>query len=613
MDLDALARMNESITHRGPDEAGSYHDPGRVGLAMRRLSIIDLAGGRQPIANEDGSVRIVFNGEIYNFRQLRRELVGLGHTFRTQTDTEAILHGYEAWGDAVVERLRGMFTFAIWDQRAGRLFAARDRVGIKQLFFSEADGQLVFGSEIKALLTHPAVGRALSLPALNQYLAYLYVPEPATLFEGIHELRAGHTLVVSDGKLETKPYWKLRYDVVADLSESDAVAGLRRELEEAVRIRLVADVPLGAFLSGGIDSATMVALMARHSDRVKTFSIGYSGGGDSFDERVYARELADRYATDHTEFEMSPDIRDLVPRLVRAFDHPCANSTAVPTWFLCEETRRHVTVALSGLGGDEVAGGYERYRGALLGERLAWLPEPLVRHLIRPLAAALPDPKSGRQWAQRLKRFTASLSLPFDARYFEFICHLNREAREALLTDRVRDAISPDEPREIYEGYVREVADADALHRALYADLKLYLPGDLLTLMDRVSMAHSLEVRVPFLDHEVLEYAATISPTLKVRGMRLKHVLKEVARELLPESFIDRRKMGFSAPLAVWFRGELRGWVEEVLAPAELAHAGVFRPEAVRALLDRHFDRTENLDNQIWALIAFTVWHREHF
>ncbi len=613
IDLSALSAMNASITHRGPDEDGSHHEVGRVGLAMRRLSIIDLSGGRQPISNEDETIWIVFNGEIYNFRELRRELVDRGHRFRTEADTEVIVHAYEEWGDACVSRLRGMFAFAIWDAPKRRLFAARDRVGIKQLFYTEVAGQLIFGSEVKAVLAHPSVARSLNLAAVNQYLAYLYVPEPSTLFEGIRELRAGHTLVVEEGRTEIRPYWSLRYRVDASMTEADAVAGMRRELEEAVRVRLVADVPLGAFLSGGIDSATMVALMARHTDRVKTFSIGYSSGGESFDERVYARELAERYETEHTEFEMSPDIRDLVPRLVRAFDHPCANSTAVPTWFLCEETRAHVTVALSGLGGDEVAGGYERYRGALLGERLSWLPEPLVRGLIRPLAACLPDPKSGRQWAQRLKRFTASLSLPFDTRYFELICHQNRASREALLTARAREAIASEEPRHIYERYVAEVAEADALHRALYADLKLYLPGDLLTLMDRVSMAHSLEVRVPFLDHQLLEYAATVPAHFKVRGMRLKHVLKEVGRDLLPDGFINRRKMGFSAPLAVWFRGALRSYVEEVLAPAELARADVFQPEAVRNILDRHFSRSENLDNQIWALIAFTVWHREYF
>jgi asparagine synthase (glutamine-hydrolysing) len=612
IDAAQLAAMNDSIVHRGPDSDGSFIQPGAVGLAMRRLSIIDVAGGDQPIGNEDGSIQIVFNGEIYNFAALRSELEGLGHRFQTHSDTEAIVHAYEQWGDDCVLRLRGMFAFAIWDAPRRRLLLARDRVGIKQLFWTRAGNQLLFGSELKTLLRHPAVERRVRPTAVNHFLTFLYVPEPLTMFDGIEELRAGHVLVAERGDIAIRQYWDLRYDVDRQMSFEDAAEGFREKLDDAVRVRLISDVPLGGFLSGGIDSGSIVALMARHSNAaVNTFSIGYSSGGEAFDERAFARELADQYATEHREFEMSPDLIEIAPKLVRAFDQPCADSTAIPTWYLCQQTRQHVTVALSGLGGDEVAAGYERYRGAMLAERLSWLPRWMNRGVLRPLVDALPDPRSGNQWAQRAKRFVRGLELDFDERYFEFVAQLSRDARARLLSPEL--ATPPDlaAPLDHYREVCAPAQDADPLHRALYADAKLYLPGDLLTLTDRISMAHSLEVRVPFLDHELMEFAARIPPEHKLRGAETKAVLRRAARELLPPSFFARRKMGFSAPLAVWFREELREFVNDTLSESALRRAGVFRPEAVSQLLDDHYSRRANLDNAIWALISFTLWHRE--
>ncbi|HEX2485071.1 MAG TPA: asparagine synthase (glutamine-hydrolyzing) [Myxococcota bacterium] len=613
IDPDLLAAMNDSIVHRGPDSAGAYVDAGRVGLAMRRLSIIDVAGGDQPIGNEDGSVQVVYNGEIYNFREVRRALEAKGHRFETHSDTEVVVHAYEEYGDDCVVHFQGMFAFALWDARRGRLLLARDRVGIKQLFFSVVDGQLLFGSEIKALLRHPAVERRLRPAAVNHYLTFLYVPEPLTMFEGIEELKAGHVLTAERGRVDVRPYWQLRYDVDPAMSADAAVHGLREHLENAVRDCLVSDVPLGAFLSGGVDSGAVVALMAKYTPgQVNTFSIGYATGGDAFDERAYARELAGRYATKHREFEMAPDVRDVAPRLVQAFDQPFADSTAIPTWYLCELTRRHVTVALSGLGGDELAAGYERHRGALLAERLRWIPSWVHRALLRPLANALPDPESGNPWGQRIKRFARAAELPFEERYFEMLAQLSRGAREALLTPELREQIELDEPRTHFQEVLDPVRAAHPLNQALYADLKLYLPGDLLTLSDRVSMAHSLEVRVPYLDHRLLEFAARIPPALKLRGMERKHLLKRAVRDLLPESFFKRRKMGFSAPLAVWFRGELRGFVEDVLSPQAVADAGLLRYDAVRRILDDHYARRANHDNVIWALVALALWRASY-
>lgn len=613
IDESVVHAMNESIFHRGPDSSGRYIEPGRVALAMRRLAIIDVAGGDQPIANEDGTVHVVFNGEIYNFEKLKAELESKGHVFETHSDTEVLVHGYEQWGDAFVEHLRGMFSFALWDSRRERLLLGRDRAGIKQLFYAVRDGQLIWGSEPKAVLHHPRVERRLRPTAINHFLTYLHVPEPLTLFEGVEELRAAHLLIVEKGAVTVRRYWDLEYAVDDDMGIEEAAALLREKLDEAVHIRMIADVPLGAFLSGGIDSAAIVALMAGHSDRpVNTFSMGYATGGEAFDERVHARSIADRYGTLHREFAIAPDLTTLAPALVRAFDAPSGDSTAIPTWSLCEATRRHVTVALSGLGGDEVAGGYERYRGALLGQRLAWIPRWLTSGLLRPAIEALPDPKSGLQWIQRAKRFVRVAGLPFDDLYFELISQLARAQRETLLTGAMREAIDLDEPKARYQEIVGHVAQADPLHRALYADLRLYLPGDLLTLADRVSMAHSLEVRVPFLDHELLEAAARIPARHKIRGMERKAVLKEAVRDLLPPDFFTRRKMGFSAPVAVWFREELRDFVEDTLSERAVAEAGVFEPRAVRRILDEHQSRRANHDNAIWALLTFAIWHRDY-
>jgi asparagine synthase (glutamine-hydrolysing) len=611
IDSGVLAAMNASIFHRGPDSSGEHLEPG-VGLAMRRLAILDVAGGDQPIPNEDRTIWIVYNGEIYNFESLRTELQARGHRFETRSDTEVIVHAYEEYGDEFVTKLRGMFAFALWDRPRQRLVLARDRVGIKQLFYTQSGGTLAWGSEIKALLHVPGVERRLRPGSVNHFLTYLYVPEPFTMFQGIHELPAGHLLIAEKGELTLRRYWQLRYEPDLNMTLQDAAEGLREQLDEAVRLRMISDVPLGAFLSGGIDSGTVVAMMSRHSTTpVQSFSVGYGTGGDAFDERVFARELAERYSTEHREFEMNPDLIEVAPQVVRAFDQPMADSSAIPNWYLCKYTREHVTVALSGLGGDELAAGYERHRGAMLAERLGPL-RGLVHGLLRPFAEALPDPRSGNQWAQRIKRFVRSAGEPFDDRYFEFLAQLTGDARRDILSSDLLAEIELDEPRDHHRALLEETRDADPLNRALYSDMKLYLPGDLLTLTDRMSMAHSLEVRVPFLDHQLLEFAARIPPGYKLRRMERKHILRRAVRELLPDSFFERRKMGFSPPMTVWFRGELRPFVEEALSETAIRAAGVFRYAGVRRLLDDHFARRANYDNQIWALIVFMIWYGDY-
>jgi asparagine synthase (glutamine-hydrolysing) len=613
IDLGLLEAMNRTIVHRGPDSDGRYEDPGHVGLAMRRLSIIDVSGGDQPISNEDGSVWTVFNGEIYHFRELRSNLESRGHRFRTATDTEVIVHAYEEFGDDFVQHLDGMFAFALWDSRRKRLILARDRVGIKQLYYSVCNGQLLWGSEIKCILAHPEVPRELRASAVQHFLTYLYVPEPITAFQGIEELPAGHLLISEKGSFSLRKYWELRYEVDPTLTPEAAAQGIRDRLDESVRTSLISDVPLGAFLSGGIDSASMVALMARHSEvPVETFSIGYDNAGANFDERAFAREIAQRYQTHHHELVMQPNLTEIVPELVRAFDQPAADASAIPTWYLAKDTRKHVTVALSGVGGDELAAGYERHRGVMVGERFRWIPSWVTRSLLKPLVSAIPDSPSGHQWVQRVKRFVGSLELPFDDRYFELLVAFSTALQRELLTPEIAEQIDWAAPRDLFRRYLEPLGDTAPLNRALYADLKLFLPSNLLTLTDRMSMAHSLEVRVPFLDHHLLEFAARIPPDLKLRGLERKHILKRAVQDLLPPGFLKRRKMGFSLPLTVWFRNELRPYVEDVLSERAIRECGVFRYPAVRTILDDHFARRANYDGQIWALITFTTWYETY-
>jgi asparagine synthase (glutamine-hydrolysing) len=600
-----LARMNAAMVHRGPDSGGQRVEPGRIGLAMRRLAIIDVQGGDQPLANEDGTIWIIYNGEIYNFPELRKDLEARGHVFRTHTDTEAVVHAYEEYGDACLERLRGMFALALWDGTKRRLLLARDRVGIKPLFYTVADGQLLWGSELKCLLQHPGATRAVDPDAADAFFTYLYVPAPRTLFAGIHELPPGHALVAERGEVRSREYWRLTYEVDDGMTETEAASGLRERLDDAVRSHLLSDVPLGAFLSGGIDSGAVVGLMAGRGggEPVRTFTIGYEDGGGRFDERVNARTVATRWGTEHHEFIVRPDLADLLPRLVRAFDQPVGDSSAIPNWYLSEMTRQHVKVALSGLGGDEVAAGYERHRGAMLAERFRRLPRWFASGVLGPIVRGLPDSKRGGPWSGRAKRFVEALGLDLEDRYLSLISAFDAPARARLLG-------RPASSRPAYDAAMAQVRDADPLNRLLFADLKLYLPGDLLTLTDRVSMAHSLEVRVPYLDHKLLEYAATIPPAYKLKGMERKSVLKRAVADLLPDSIMNGRKMGFSVPLTVWFRGALRPFVDELLGVSSLRRAGL-DPDTVRRIVDDHTALRANYDSRIWALLTYVVWHRD--
>jgi asparagine synthase (glutamine-hydrolysing) len=604
-----LESMNASIHHRGPDEDGVYVN-GTVGLAMRRLSIIDVQGGRQPIHNEDKTVWCVFNGEIYNYAELRHNLEQRGHAFYTDSDTETLVHLYEEYGAQGITRLRGMFAYALWDEKRDRLILGRDRIGIKPLFYAITNGRLIFGSELKAFLVVPSFRPELNPAAIEQFLAYLYIPGPETIYNGVNELPPAHYLVYERGSVSLERYWTVRYVGNDDVAAGEWEERFRAQFQESVKSHLISEVPLGAFLSGGIDSIAIVAAMAQASSKpVETFSIGHEGKGAFQDERQYARIVAERYGTRHHEFVVTTDVRDLLPKLAACFDQPFADSSAIPNFHICEMTKRHVTVALSGLGGDEVGGGYERYLGMLWAERYRKVPKSLRQYLLEQWIARLSDVESGRPWLNRLKRFVSTADRDPAARYAALVTAFSDEERQRLLTgDFQRPGRAA--PEQLIES-VFSSGDADnLLHYLLLTDLQSYLPGDLLTLTDRVSMYHSLEVRVPFLDHPLVELMAQVPAEYKIAGFTKKVLLKKAFSDLLPKSILHRKKLGFSVPLGLWLRTDLAGMMKEILSSEEIKAIGYLNCREVERIMAEHLSGHTNHENKLWALINLISWHR---
>ncbi|MBS1788274.1 MAG: asparagine synthase (glutamine-hydrolyzing) [Acidobacteria bacterium] len=599
-----IERMCDVITHRGPDDAGYYVEAG-LAIGMRRLSIIDIVAGHQPISNEDGSVWIVFNGEIYNFATLRDDLIARGHTFKTHSDTETIVHLYEEEGEWCVERLRGMFAFAIWDQRQNSLFLARDRAGKKPLHYTMVGDTLVFGSEIKSLLQFPGIERRANLNAISDFLTFGYVPDPLTAFGGIHKLPAGHTMTFRDGRVKTRRYWDFNYDSAERNSHHEEqfyVERLRELIAEAVRVRLVSEVPLGAFLSGGIDSSTVVAMMARAMDQpVKTFSIGFSEA--SFDELKYARLTAERYQTDHHEFIVTPDVCRLVEEIVWHHDEPFADASSIPTYVVSKMAREFVTVILSGDGGDELFAGYERYRIHQGRGGFERIPRRFRRGLMLPLSRALPRAVYGKQ-------FLRNISLEGGARFVDSLSYFSADVKRSLLTGATRRALNGHDSTVAFEQIYAEPNSADSIERLLYLDSKTYLVGDILTKVDRMSMAHSIEARVPLLDQELIEFVQTIPASLKLRGQTTKHILKQAMAELIPAEIINRPKMGFGVPLRKWLNHELREMLHDTLTDETARQRGLLDPRAVQALLDEHERGRRDNSLHLWGLLTLELWHR---
>jgi len=611
VDPRVLRRMCDVIAHRGPDDEGIWV-AGPVGLGMRRLSIIDVEGGHQPLFNEDGSLCIVFNGEIYNHIEIREQMIARGHVYATRSDTESILHLYEEFGTDCVHHLRGMFAFAIWDIRKNRLFIARDRVGIKPLFYKIDDNGLIFASEIKSILEDPGVLREMDWQALDTYFALSYIPAPRTIFKGISKLLPGHNLIWENGKLRIEKYWDLFYRPnrkrrVQDLSEE-----FLDILRESIGLHLISDVPLGAFLSGGIDSSLVVALMSEHMSKpVKTFTIGFGGTvGGYEDERPFAQIIADRYKTHHEELEVLPKLEGLVEKIVTAFDEPFADDSTIPTYYVSELARQRVKVALSGLGGDELLGGYERYLGFSLSESYARIPPWLHRWVISPLVRGLPDSRNGVDHVDHLKRFVHCASLPPAERYFGYRALLDPNQRTALFADDLQDEMRPPGIEEECSRYYHSPNAADPLDRIMYQDVKIYLPDDILANTDRISMLHSLEVRVPFLDHKVMEFCATIPATFKIKGLQKKYLLKKAVAHLVPREILGKKKQGFVGPMPLWLRHELKEYVRDTLSEANLKIHGYLNSPSVARILDEHFSRRKRHDTLIWALLSFQVWYQ---
>jgi asparagine synthase (glutamine-hydrolysing) len=606
--LAALRRMTTVLAHRGPDADGFHVEPG-VGLGHRRLSIIDVAGGDQPIYGDGGRLAIVFNGEIYNFVALRRELEALGHRFATRSDTEVILRGYEAWGDACVERLRGMFAFAIWDRARRRLLLARDRIGVKPLYYAWNGSRLLFASEIKGILAHPAASTRLDREALDDYLTYLYVPAPKSIYAGIRKLRPGHLLIVSEDGITERPYWALRFEPDERASETEHAERLAAALEESVRLHLVSDVPLGAFLSGGLDSTAVVALMARAMDRpVETASIGFRDA--QFDELPYARAAARALGTNAHEAVVDADAVRILDILAWHFDEPFADSSMVPTYYVSEVARRHVTVCLSGDGGDENFAGYRRYRFDLLENRIrslvpAGVGTPLFGTLGRlyPKADWLPRPLRGRTLLTNLG------STPERA-YFRTMSWFDAEMKDRLYGADLKASLAGYDSFGVLGEHFEQVPDLDPLSRIQYVDFKTYLPDDILTKVDRTSMAHSLEVRVPILDHVVVEAAARIPADLKLRDGEGKWIFKRAVGHLLPREVLDRPKMGFSVPLAAWFRGGLKHVFETRVLGGASPLESLFDLAPVAEWWGQHQRGTRDYAYHLWSLLMLDAWAR---
>jgi asparagine synthase (glutamine-hydrolysing) len=597
-----LAAMSAALAHRGPDDSQvtTYE---RAGFAFRRLSIIDVAGGAQPFDNEDGRCHLVANGEIYNHADLRRDLAARGHAFRSRSDAEVILHGYEEWGDDIVKRLRGMFAFAIWDRDRERLLLARDRLGKKPLVYWEAAGGLVFASELQALLADRTVPRLPDRTAIHHYLTFQYVPAPLTAFQGVRKLPPAHVLVFENGASRIERYWRLRFAPPHAMSEEDAADELLRRLREAVRIRLMSDVPLGAFLSGGLDSSTIVALMAECGP-VQTFSVGFEE--QEFSELRFARMVADRYATDHHEHVVRPRAADVLPKLVDHYGEPYADSSALPTYYLSQMTAAAVKVALNGDGGDELFAGYDRYKllrpFALLGR----LPGQ------RTLGRTLADLLDGRA-PLRLCRFLRALSNPPEESYARVMSYFSPEEKQALYTPEMQASVVGVDSYELLLERFRSSDAPDLLGRALHADTLTYLPDDLLAKVDIATMAHGLEGRSPLLDHELVEFVARLPTRYKLRRLTGKRLLRKVMRGRLPAAILTRSKMGFGVPISRWLSGELRVLAEDVLLSSHARSKTILRSEAIDALWRAHVAGRRDHGARLWALLMLELWWRRFF
>jgi asparagine synthase (glutamine-hydrolysing) len=609
--LEQLQAMNDTLRHRGPNDEGRYTDVD-LGLAMRRLSIIDIGGGKQPIHNEDRTIWIVFNGEIFNYPKLKRYLEGKGHTFYTRSDTETIVHLYEEHGDDCVNYLRGMFAFALWDGPSRSLLLARDRVGIKPLFYCDTGkGELLFSSEPKALLASPKVSRDMDLQGLDAYFAYGYIPAPLSIYRSIRKLPAGHVMKIRRSDSSIRKYWDLYFRPERGKPESYFVGKFEEIFSEAVKMRLISEVPLGAFLSGGIDSGLVVAYMAEAmNDRLHTFSVGFSGNvGGYLDERPYARMVAERYRCEHRELLLEPRVETILDDIVESFDEPFADDSVIPSYYICETSSRDLTVALTGLGGDELFAGYERHLGFRISLLYDYLPSALSKGILAPIIEVLPELKNGHYTVNHLKRFVRASHLPLPERYARYMTMLNPDERARLYQPDIAEAIDYRATEELMTAYFRADDNAlDPLDKMFYQDIKTYLPEDILTLTDRIGMRHSMELRVPFTDHVLIEMCATIPAEMKMKRMQKKALLKSIAAAKLPRPVLAHRKQGFASPMAQWLKTDLKSCSDDLLLSETKNNSDILRKSEIREMIADHMRGRELNDKRIFALIMFQKW-----
>ena len=616
-----LEKMTQSISHRGRDDNGLWDevtsDGAWIGLGHRRLSILDLSSaGHQPMFSENGRFGIVFNGEIYNYQELRDDLRSEGCHFKSNTDTEVVLRLYERHREGCLDHLRGMFAFGIWDREERSLFLAQDRLGIKPLYYSVDGSRLLFASELKAILQQPDVKRAMDPQALDDYLSYLYVPPPRTMFEGIQKLSPGHYLLWRDGKIvKSERYWELPSGSIEG-DESELVDRLRSILEESVKLRMISDVPLGAFLSGGVDSSTIVGLMARQGSKpIKTFSIGFGQASKRYDELDYARQVARYYATDHHEIVVEPDAVDLLPNIVEGFDEPFGNPTSLLVYLLSKFTREHVSVALAGDGGDEVFGGYPRYKGASLSPAYRKLPGWLRSSVLSKLVEAIPESSRGRHGFRRIKEFVQGNALEPEDMYCSWVGYYTYEMKQQLYDPGF---IGQGQTRESYQFLKRLFAESKKRNRNSFfdqitaVDLQSFLPHNLLTYTDRMSMAHNLEVRVPFTDHKLVEFVTQLPHTFRLKGFQDKYILKQAVRDLLPDEILKRKKLGFNPPMAHWLKEDLSDVLQDCLSERAIRDRGFFQHETIASLLHLHSSGQRDVSLHIWALLVLEIWQRKY-
>jgi asparagine synthase (glutamine-hydrolysing) len=614
VDRAPLQKMCDLLEHRGPDDQGFYVHCSAA-LGQRRLSIIDLSSGQQPMSNEDGTVWVTFNGEIYNFQQLRQELLKRGHTFKTNSDTETVVHAYEEYGDDCVHHFRGMFAFGIWDQNRKRLLLARDRTGKKPIYYTVVDGQFLFASELQSLVSHPAVKRDIAPTSIDDYLTYGYIPAPQSIYKNVHKLPPAHllTLAADDpAGSQTRRYWQLEYEPKLEVNDREAVEGLREVLTEAVRLRMISDVPIGALLSGGVDSSVVVAIMSQlASGPVETFSIGFAD--QQFNETKYARMVAERYGTKHHELIVEPNAVEILPKLIRHYGEPYSDSSAVPSYYVSQLTRQHVTVALNGDGGDESFAGYDRYLGSKVAERYKQIPAVLRRRMIEPLLSLVPNSLPRNHRLRQARRFVSVAAQPIGSRYSRWVSIFPPSGRKALYTPEFAEQISTYHAEDWFLQVFDEAQKrcSDPVDALLALDIDSYLPFDLLVKMDIASMANSLETRSPLLDQEVMAYAARLPANMKIRGRTLKYLLKELGGQLLPRELLHRRKMGFGVPLARWFRNELRPMLEDVVLSDQALQRGYVNPDVVRTYSREHLEEKTDHSFQLWSLLCLELWHRE--